>query len=157
MSSRPPKAPGAPLSPEEVRGTLRELGAQPLEDEREFGAELHRRLAAAGEPPAFGWLAWLREAVVGARPMLTGAVLGALVTATAFLLLGGRGPTRDVETTVERSASAPTPAPIEERPTQRPMGGRGRTYGDRHVTRDRMTDDIGAERPERLHGRYDRR
>jgi hypothetical protein len=159
MSSRPPKAPGAPLSPDEVRGALRELGHRPLQteaDEREFGAELHRRLAAAGEPPTFGWFARLWEGVARARPMLTGALLGALVTATAFLLLGARGPARDVETTVDRSASAPPPALIEERPTPRPspsMMGRGRTMGDRHVTRDRMTDDIGAERPERLHGR----
>lgn len=169
MSSRPPKASGAPLSPDEVRGALRELGrraeaAEATElDEREFGAELHRRLAAAGEPPAYGWLARLQESVARARPMLTGAVLGALVTATAFLLLGARGPARDTNETVEsidRSASAPPPALIEERPAPRSapsmspsMMGRGRTMGDRHVTRDRMTDDIGAERPERLHGR----
>jgi hypothetical protein len=158
MSSRSPKAPGAPLSPDEVRGALRELVHQAQPDEREFGAELHRRLAAAGEPPTLGWFAWLRDGFASARPMLTGAVLGALVTATAFLLLGARGPARDtnetVDESVERRASAPPPALIEERPAPRPaMMGRGRTMGDRHVTRDRMTDDIGAERPERLHGR----
>jgi hypothetical protein len=150
-----------------VRGVLRELAheaggdqAQTDTDAREFGAELHRRLAAAGEPPAFGWLARLREAVTRARPVLTGAVVGALVTATAFMLLGARPP-RDAETTVDRSASAPevieaTPAQVTGR-TSRPPGGRAvRTMGDRHVTRDRMGDDIGAERPERSHGR-DRR
>jgi hypothetical protein len=140
---------------------LRELAheaARPQPDDREFGAELHRRLAAAGEPPAFGWLARLREAVTRARPVLTGAVVGALVTATAFMLLGARPP-RDAETTVDRSASAPevieaAPTQVTGHPASRPPGGRAvRTMGDRHVTRDRLGDDIGAERPERSHSR----
>ena len=111
MSSRSPKAPGAPLTPDAVRGALRELGHAELEDDREFGAELHRRLAAAGEPPAFGWFAWLWTGIQSARPMLTGAVLGALVTATAFLLLARAGRPATLTRLSRPSTAAPRRRP----------------------------------------------
>jgi len=160
-----PLSPKHPLSADEVRCALRALGQvqeqepRPGEahaDAREFGAELHRRLVAAGAPPVLTWLGAclgrLRDAFWANRPVLTGAVLGALVTATVFLLLGTNRGGRDAHTTV---GTEPASA-IEQGLVVRPALAKSvHTLGDRHVARDRLGEDIGAERPERaqhVHG-----
>ena len=152
MSSDSPKH---PLSPEEVRAALRALGADAAPGEREFAAALHRRLVAAGTPPALTWLGRLRGALAGSRPVLTGAVLGALVTATAFLLIGANRGGRDTGATVDRE----TPAAPVDRPVLRPSSPGAptkavRTLGDHRLTRDRLGEDIGAERPERARAKH---
>jgi hypothetical protein len=140
--------------PEDVRDALEALGNEPPPDEREFAARLHRRLAAAGAPPTPGWLerlcaatADLWQEVAQKRPLITGAVIGALTTATAFLLLSGGHPLRDGNPAVSpddetADVDSPGPVPAERKPQQRAVG-------DRHLTRDRLGEDIGAERPER--------
>jgi hypothetical protein len=143
--------------PEELRDELEALGQEAPPDEREFSARLHRRLAAAGPPPAPSWLERV-QAVAGdlfqelaqKRGLYTGAVLGALATATAFLLLSGGRPLRD---------GAPSLSPEEEAAEVETAGSRARlepgerkalrAVGDRRPTRDRLGEDIGAERPER--------
>jgi hypothetical protein len=159
MSTDSSKSP--PLS-EDLRGALDEIGRETPPDEREFAARLHRRLVAAGPPPAPGWLE--RAAVAGVellqelardarqkRSLLTGAVIGALATATTFLLLSGghplhdgtpgANPREDDETADVDGPSGPTLGPAD-RTAQHAVG-------DRRLTRDRLGDDIGAERPER--------
>ncbi len=157
MSAQPPKH---PLSEDEVRRTLHGLGRvqgqgdDQADEARGFDAELHRRLVAAGAPPALTWLGRLREAFTTSRPVLTGAVLGALVTATVFLLLGSNRGGRDAHTTVGREPATGT----IERPLLRPASTKSvHTLGDRRVTRDRLGEDIGAERPERPHPRAEKR
>ncbi len=138
--------------PEDVRDALAALGNETPPDEREFAARLHRRLAAAGAPPASDWLerlqtrgAELWQEAVQRRSLVTGAVLGALATATAFLLLSGGRPLH----------GSPTAGPDDETAEVESAGGdlaeRGsqRAVGDRHITRDRLGEDIGAERAER--------
>jgi hypothetical protein len=160
MSSEGRKTPD---SPDDVRGILRELGAETPPDEREFAAKLHRRLVAAGAPPAAPWLGRLGEGarelwreLAGDRPqrrsLLTGAVLGALVTALAFTLLSG---SRDTPEAAVEPAPAPqveawgvVPAP---RTPPRPGAGehKSHTAGDRRPTRDRLGSDPdqSSERP----------
>jgi hypothetical protein len=163
MSTDPSKSP--PLS-EDLRGALDALGREAPPDEREFSARLHRRLVAAGPPPALGWLE--RAAAAGVellqelardarqkRSLLTGAVIGALATATTFLLLSGGRPLHD---------GTPAASPDDETadvdgpngpngPTLGPTDRKAqRAVGDRRLTRDRLGDDIGAERPERARG-----
>jgi hypothetical protein len=138
--------------PEEVRDVLDELGKEAPPDEREFSARLHRRLAAAGPPPPPGWLERLSAGSAAIwqdapqrRSLVTGAVLGALATATAFLVLSGH-PFRD---------SNPAASPDDETAdVDNPALDSGehktlRAVGDRRITRDRLGEDIGAERPER--------
>jgi hypothetical protein len=147
-----------PTLPDDVRGLLRELGDEKLPDEREFTARLHRRLVAAGAPPSATWLGRLTDGArelwhdlrgdrLGNRTLLTGAVLGALVTAVAFTwLAAGRG---DTEALRDRG---PGPAAIGAgQPSLHPAEHKNHTAGDRRLTRDRSGADIGAERPERPH------
>jgi hypothetical protein len=139
--------------PEDVRDALAALGNETPPDEREFAARLHRRLAAAGAPPASGWLERLQtrgaevwQEAVQKRSLVTGAVLGALATATAFLLLSGGRPLRDgtpAASPDDETADVETPG---SDPAER---GSQRAVGDRHITRDRLGEDIGAERAER--------
>jgi hypothetical protein len=155
---------------EDVRDVLEALGSEAPPDEREFAARLHRRLVASGAPPPpswldgllegcrEGWLGWLdRLHATGAdlwhdtsqkRSLLTGAVLGALAMATAFMLLSSGRPVRDGnaaaspnngDDTADVDSAGAGPA---ERKSQRAVG-------DRRPTRDRLGEDIGAERPER--------
>jgi hypothetical protein len=162
MSSDSPKSPNSQRSllTDEVREALAAARSEELPDEREFAARLHRRLAAAGPPPAPGWLERLSASVVDLwqgvapkRSLVTGALLGALATAAAFLILQGRpwrdGPpaaapddeTADVGSAIEGSVVAPVGRKAQ------------RAVGDRRLTRDRLEQDIGAERPERSHVR----
>ncbi len=139
--------------PEDVRDALAALGSEAPPDEREFSARLHRRLAEAGAPPAPGWLeraqgigADLWQEALQKRSLVTGAVLGALATATAFLLLSGGHPLHDGGPTVspdDETADVDGPGIT---PSDRKQQ---RAVGDRHLTRDRLGEDIGAERPER--------
>jgi hypothetical protein len=134
--------------PEEVREILEELKNEAPPDEREFSARLHRRLVAAGPPPPPGWLERLSALWRDApqrRSLVTGAVLGALATATAFLMLSGH-PLRDSVGPEDDTADVDAPGldPAEHKAL--------RAVGDRRITRDRLGDDIGAERAERAHG-----
>ncbi len=145
-----------------VREALETLEGDTPPNEREFSAQLHRRLVAAGPPPST-WLERLRDfaRAVGhdspqQRSLLTGAILGALATATTFLLLSnshplhGTGAARSgVETTsraqiqMQMDDSSAATAGVEHKGQ--------RAVGDRRPTRDRLGLDIGAERPERGH------
>ncbi|HEX4405076.1 MAG TPA: hypothetical protein VH560_09630 [Polyangia bacterium] len=127
-------------------------------DEREFAAQLHRRLVAAGPPPST-WLERLREFARAAghdspqqRSLLTGAILGALATATTFLLLSNSHPLHETGAArpgVETS-SAQVKMKGEPSATVSGVDHKGhRAVGDRRPTRDRLGLDIGAERPER--------
>jgi hypothetical protein len=160
MSSDSSKTP--PL-PEELRDVLATLGNETPPDEREFAARLHRRLVAAGAPPSPTWLERLNAS--GAelwqefardarqkRSLLTGAMLGALATATAFLLLSGGHPLRDAN-----PASGPDDETADvDSPSTGPAERKAqRAVGDRRPTRDRLGEDIGAERPERSRGHAD--
>jgi hypothetical protein len=136
-----------PQLPEDLRDLLREMGQETPPGEREFAARLHRSLAAAGQPPTSGWLERLGGGLgEQKRSLLTGAVLGALATATAFLLLSNGRPLRD---------GNPAASPEDEMAdVDTPSLGPGdrkaqRAVGDRRITRDRLGEDIGAERPER--------
>jgi hypothetical protein len=140
--------------PAEVRDALDDLAKETPPDEREFSARLHRRLAAAGAPPAPGWLerlqAWAsdlwQQDASPRRTLATGAVLGALATATAFLLLSGGHPFHDGGPAVgpdDDTAEVDTAGPAEHKAL--------RAVGDRRITRDRLGEDFGAERPERPH------
>jgi hypothetical protein len=139
------------------------LHDDPLPDDREFGARLHRRLVATGAPEGTTWLGRLAEGarelwldLRGDRPqkrvLLTGAVLGALVTAVTFTMLAAprgtheavREPAPQVQPTAVREPAAPV---LRQVSPER----KGHTLGDRRLTRDRMGTDIGAERPERPH------
>jgi hypothetical protein len=138
--------------PEDLRDALDDLRKETPPDEREFSARLHRRLAAAGAPPAPGW--WERLQAWGGdlwqdasqkRTLVTGAVLGALATATTFLLLSGGHPFRDGNPTMSpdddtAEVDGPGVDPTEHKAL--------RAVGDRRITRDRLGD-VGAERPER--------
>jgi hypothetical protein len=155
-----------PNSPDDVRGALADLRDDPLPDDREFGARLHRRLVAAGPPPGATWLGRLAEGardlwqdLRGDRPqkraLLTGAVLGALVTSIAFTWFAGpRAPTQEAlrEASPELQpvrVSEPSPPVLRPASPER----KSHTLGDRRLTRDRMGTDIGAERPERPHSK----
>ena len=157
MSSDPNKSPHLP---EDVRDVLSTLGHEAPPDEREFAARLHRRLVAAGPPRAPGWLERLGASGAALwqdngtdarqrRTLLTGAVIGALATATAFLMLTGGHPGRDGNPATgpeDETADVDSPsAGPAERKAQRAVG-------DRRPTRDRLGEDIGAERPERVRG-----
>lgn len=145
---------------DDVREVLRQLGEEPPAGQQEFSAGLHRRLVAAGAPPA-GWLGRLGAVWQDLwrdrpqpRTLLTGAVLGALVTAIALTLLAGPreqqeaaavpAPARSNGDCAENVAATPVvPAGTTEH--------HGHALGDRRPTRDRMGPFIGAERPERAH------
>jgi hypothetical protein len=139
--------------PQEVRDVLDELSHEAPPDEREFSARLHRNLAAAGAPPAPGWLerlqGWASDLWQDAsqkRTLATGAVIGALATATAFLLLSGGHPFHDGGPTVSPDDdTAEVDAPGLDRSEHKAL----RAVGDRRITRDRLGDDLGADRPER--------
>jgi hypothetical protein len=76
---------------------------------------------------------------------VTGAVLGALATATAFLVLSGH-PLRDgnpAASPEDDIADVDTPGLDASGPKT------VRAVGDRRIMRDRLGDDIGAERAER--------
>jgi hypothetical protein len=141
--------------PQEVRDVLDELGREALPDEREFSARLHRNLAAAGAPPAPGWFERMRgwasdlwQDASQKRTLATGAVLGALATATAFLLLSGGHPFSAGGPTVSPDDdTAEVDAPGLDRSEHKTL----RAVGDRRITRDRLGDDLGSDRPERAH------
>jgi hypothetical protein len=141
--------------PKEVRDALDDLRQETPPDEREFSARLHRRLVAAGPPPApnwferlQGWASDLWQDTSQKRTLVTGAVLGALATATAFLLLSTGHPLHDGGPAVspdDDTAEADTPG--LDRSEHKAL----RAVGDRRITRDRLGEDFGAERPERPH------
>jgi hypothetical protein len=155
MSAGSPKSP--PPSPDELRAALRELGEEPPSGERDFAAGLHRRLVAAGAPrPAWrARVACLWQDLWRDRPqrrsLLTGAVLGALVTAVVLTLLSPGA--RDRQEADGQDPSAPEAcAPDVVATPVVPAGTtehHGHAVGDRRPTRDRMGAFIGAERPER--------
>jgi hypothetical protein len=158
MSADSPRSspPSTPPSIDDVRGALRALGQEAPPAEREFAARLHRRLVAAGAPPAVTWFGRLVESVREPwrelrqqRALVTGAMLGALVTATAFTLLAGphRERAADLGPTAARGV-APVPRYLD-RPNLHAERKAPHTVGDRRSLRDRMGADIGAERPER--------
>jgi hypothetical protein len=146
-------SPKPPASPEGVRHALRVLQADILPAEREFAARLHRRLVAAGPPPAAAWFARVRELwqeTWGGRPVLMGAMLGSLVTGAVFTLLTGTQAGREVHPTATRTRAeervrqaAPPVAPTI------PDHKAPRTVGDRRLVRDRPAEEVGAERAER--------
>jgi hypothetical protein len=138
-----------------VRDTLTDLGKDAPPDAHEFSARLHRRLVSAGAPPVPGWLDRARELwrTLGhdtpqKRSLLTGAILGALATATTFLLLSGGHPLRGAgparpgdETSSLDGAPSALPGGVDRHGQH--------AVGDHRPTRDRLGEDIGAERPER--------
>jgi hypothetical protein len=85
------------------------------------------------------------------RSLVTGALVGALVTAVVFSWLSASRPTREA---VREAASDEQTVGVAEppRPVLRP-DRKSHTAGDRRLTRDRMGVDIGAERPERARPR----
>jgi hypothetical protein len=144
------------LRAEELRDVLDRLGSEAPPDEREFAARLHCRLVAAGSPPSPTWLERLHAGAAELwqelgrdarqkRTLLTGAMLGALATATAFLLLSSGHPLRDANPTSPDDETADVDSP-KTGPAERKAQ---RAVGDRRPTRDRLGEDIGAERPER--------
>jgi hypothetical protein len=174
MSTGPQRsAPSAP-SVDAIRGALRGLRDEASPDEREFAARLHRNLVAAGAPPSTTWLGRLVDSgrdlwrELGRdrpqkRTLLTGAVLGALVTATALSVLTGARPGHDTVRGPMRAGGevwgADEAGPPVLRPGAAPEHKTPRTAGDHRPTRDRMGADIGAERPERprVHDKPDAR
>jgi hypothetical protein len=166
MSSDSP-TPSQRALPVVVRDALAAISGEAPPEEREFSARLHRRLVAANAPRSPGWRARVREAgaelwrALGSdtpqkRSFVTGAIgvlFGALATATAFLLLSGAHPFHgaapsrlrmDDETSSLGPSEGKSAAPGADRKGQR-------AAGDRRPSRDRLGEDIGAERPERLH------
>jgi hypothetical protein len=148
-----------PVVVREALETLRSSDGDAPPDEREFAAQLHRRLVAAGPPPST-WLERLRDfaRAVGhdspqQRSLLTGAILGALATATTFLLLSNSHPlhgTRSAGPSVETSSAQVQGQMDVPGATTGGVDHKGqRAVGDRRPTRDRLGLDIGAERPER--------
>lgn len=75
-----------PADEEEMLRALRDLRVDPPGADQ-FQAGLHRRLAAAGPPPAPSWLARLREGM-GRRPALLWPAAGVLCGVLAFVVLG---------------------------------------------------------------------
>jgi hypothetical protein len=149
-----------PVVVREALEALRSIDGDTPPNEREFAAQLHRRLVAAGPPPST-WLERLRDfaRAVGhdspqQRSLLTGAILGALATATTFLLLSNSHPLHETgERGSVRSGVATSSAQIQGDDPSAAAGGvdhKGqRAVGDRRPTRDRLGFDLGAERPER--------
>jgi hypothetical protein len=147
-----------PVVVREALEAIRPVDGDAPPGEREFAAQLHRRLVAAGPPPST-WLERLLEfaRAVGhdspqQRSLVTGAILGALATATTFLLLSNSHPlhgTGDARPGVETSSAQ---VQMKDQPSATAGGvdHKGqRAVGDRRRTRDRLGLDIGAERPER--------
>ena len=90
---------------------LKELRVDPP-GAHEFGAALHRRLVAAGTPPAPSWTARLREALYR-RPALLWPSVGVLCGVLAFVALqrlGGAGhlPVAQQERATQMGEIAPT-------------------------------------------------
>jgi hypothetical protein len=144
-------------SPEEVRGALRALREETPPGEREFTARLHRRLAAAGPPPAETWFARLVASLLRdpwrdmqRRALLTGALVGALVTATLFTLVAGARSAPPPDAGATSSRLAPTMRYFD-RPNLHADRKSPRTLGDRRSLRDRLGADFAADRPERAH------
>ena len=153
-----------PVVVREALEALRSIEGDTPPNEREFSAQLHRRLVAAGPPPST-WLEHLRDfaRAVGhdspqQRSLLTGAILGALATATTFLLLSNSHPLHETgaaRSRVETTSSAQGQMQMQlqmDDPSAAAAGGEHkgqRAVGDRRPTRDRLGLDIGAERPER--------
>jgi hypothetical protein len=151
-----------PVVVREALEALRSIEGDTPPNEREFSAQLHRRLVAAGPPPST-WLERLRDfaRAVGhdspqQRSLVTGAILGALATATTFLLLSNSHPLHETGSArpgVETTSSAQVQMQKQMDDPSGPAGGvdhKGqRAVGDRRPTRDRLGLDIGAERPER--------
>jgi hypothetical protein len=150
-----------PVVVREALEALKEIDGDTLPDEREFSARLHRRLVAAGPPPST-LVERLRDfaRAVGhdspqQRSLVTGAILGALATATTFLLLSNSHPlhetgsarpgldTSNAQGQVQGDDPSATSAGLERK------GQAQRAVGDRRPSRDRLGLDIGAERPER--------
>ena len=71
---------------EEMLRALKDLRVDPPGG-HEFGAALHRRLVAAGAPPAPSWTARLREALTR-RPALLWPSVGVLCGVLAFVVMG---------------------------------------------------------------------
>jgi hypothetical protein len=149
-----------PVVVREALEALHSIDGDAPPNEREFAAQLHRRLVAAGPPPST-WLERLCEfaRAVGhdspqQRSLLTGAILGALATATTFLLLSNSHPLHETGSArpgVETS-SAQVQGRGDDPSTAAGVEHKGqRAVGDRRPTRDRLGLDIGAERPERIH------
>jgi hypothetical protein len=149
-----------PVVVREALEALKEIDGDTPPDERAFSAQLHRRLVAAGPPPST-WLERLRDfaRAVGhdspqQRSLVTGAILGALATATTFLLLSNSHPLHEtgsarpgVDTS---SAQGPGDDPSAPSAGAERKGQAQRAVGDRRPSRDRLGLDIGAERPERM-------
>jgi hypothetical protein len=99
-----------------VRRALRALRSD-APPEQPFGARLHRRLVAAGRPPAASWLGRWREAWER-RAALRGALAGALGTAAVFGLLHRAHPDRHAlapvaqRTSAVEKTAAEVPAPV---------------------------------------------
>jgi hypothetical protein len=164
MSPTNPKSSTSPSpspsgAPADLRGALRALGEEAPPGEREFAARLHRRLAEAGAPPERTWLDGVLSPFgeglrapwheMQRRTLLTGALLGALVTAAAFLLVASaRPPSRDDSRVVSVHASAPVMRYLD-RPNLRAERKSPHTLGDRRSARDRLGADFAADRPER--------
>jgi hypothetical protein len=143
-----------------VREALRAIEGDEPPNEHAFSAQLHRRLVAAGPPPST-WFERLRDfaRAVGhdspqQRSLLTGAILGALATATTFLLLSNSHPLHETgaaRSRVETTSSAQTQIDDPSAAAAGVEHKGQRAVGDRRPTRDRLGLDIGAERPERGH------
>jgi hypothetical protein len=162
------ESPKLPASAEDLHLALRARQADTLPAEREFLAQLHRRLVAAGAPPAPAWFAWVREVCQetwGGRPVLLGALLGSLVTGTLFTLLAGTHPGREANpaAALPRAERRSDPSTLGVRatppvaPALIPEHKSPHTVGDRRPVRDRPAEEVEAERPERPRIRFDKR
>jgi hypothetical protein len=156
IDSPTPSQRALPVIVREALEALKEIDGETLPNEREFSAQLHRRLVAAGPPPST-WLEHLRDFTRALghdspqqRSLLTGAILGALATATTFLLLSNGHPLH--ETGSARAAVETSTLGVDG--PNGPSAGvehKGQhAVGDHRSTRDRLGLDVGAERPERL-------
>ena len=136
-----PAHPTSSPSHEEVRGALRALGAEAPPGEREFAARRHRRLAAAGPPPAVTWLDNLLDDARESwrdrqrRSLLTGALVGALVTATVFTLLAGARPRARGDGALVFSPGVAPAIRSLDRPSARPDHKASHALGDHRSLR----------------------